>query len=253
VFWQAFGGMLRITAVLALVSGLSAHYFGRLTSELRDAKVRLKEEELQKERAEKQATAARLSSLESRVEPHFLFNTLNSLSAVIAADPVRAERMVERLARLLRGSLRRPHQSAIELSEEMALVSDYLSLEQDRLGDRLRCSCAVPPELAASLVPPFAVQSLVENSVNHAIAPREGGGTIEVVAKRDADELLVEIRDNGPGFDLAHVPAGHGIETLVSRLDNSFGSSARLEVERRQGWCVVTLHLPLTKLQGHPL
>ena len=244
-FWATYFQMARITAVLALASGFVTHFYERLTSELRDTKTQLREKELQEARATKQALEARLSSLESRVHPHFLFNTLNSLSALIPVDPARAEDMVDKLAALLRSSLNLTTQRTIALDDEMAIVRDYLSIEQQRLGPRLACTIAVPSDAVACLVPPFAVQGLVENAVKHGIAAQESGGRIEVAARRDAVTLHVEVRDSGPGFDLSQIPPGHGLDNLVARLDTTFGASAGLDVTRRDGWCVVALHVPV--------
>jgi two-component system sensor histidine kinase AlgZ len=242
-FWKTYVQMARITAALALVSGFGAFFYARLTHELRETKTRLREKELQEERAQKQAIEARLSSLESRVHPHFLFNTLNSLSALIQVDPDRAERLVERLATLLRSSLTLTGRSAIPLDQEIAIVRDYLSIEHERLGDRLEYGIDIPSDAGHWQVLPFSVQSLVENAVKHGIGSLDAGGRIEIAARCDSTGLRVEVSDNGPGFDVSDVPSGHGLENLVARLETAYGPAASLEIQRRNQRCVVTMHV----------
>jgi two-component system, LytTR family, sensor histidine kinase AlgZ len=235
--------------LLALAFGMSALFYESLSSQLRESRARLQEKELEEERARKLALQARLSSLESRIHPHFLFNTLNSICALIPVNPERAEEIVGQLAVLLRSSLDTTRQALIPLESEMQIVRDYLNIEKIRFGERLRYSFDVPEETAESLVPPLSVQSLVENAIKHGIAPDADGGEIQVVAQRDAGGLQVEVRDSGPGFDLGSVGPGHGLEILVSRLDALFGSATRLEVTRRDGKCVVRLFIPARPLE----
>ncbi len=244
-FWTNYARMARITAALALVSGFGMHFYERLTADLRDARAQLREKELAEARARSQALEAKLSSLESRLHPHVLFNTLNSLSALISSDPARAETMVGRLAALLRNSLSLGGRHVIALEEEMAIVRDYLCIERERLGERLEYRLDTPADAGACLVPPFSVQSLVETSVKHGIGSGEGVGRVDVAASRRDGMLQVEVRDSGPGFDLSGVAAEHGLDNLIARLETIFGLDAGLEVHRRGGGCVVTLRVPV--------
>src|SRR5205823_3935058 len=125
----------------------------------------------ERERALKLATEARLSSLESRIHPHFLFNTLNSISSLIQEDPVRAERLIERMAALLRFSLDSTNAGLVPLYQEMKIVRDYLEIERARFGDRLGFEVNIPAEFDRFEVPPLAIQTLVENSVKYAVSP----------------------------------------------------------------------------------
>jgi LytS/YehU family sensor histidine kinase len=208
------------------------------------AEQRLHEKEIAEERAQKLAVEARLRSLESRIQPHFLFNTLNSISSLIAVDPARAEQIVGRLAGLLRASLDTSDRTLIPLREELAMVESYLEIERVRFGDKLHESAAVPDELLDAKVPPMSVQTLVENAVKHGITPRTGGGEVRVIARADNSGLRIEVCDSGPGFDLSVVPPGHGLENLVQRLDALFGDKARLNVFRRESDSVVEMVLP---------
>jgi LytS/YehU family sensor histidine kinase len=193
-------------------------------------------------------TQARLSSLESRIHPHFLFNTLNSISALIREDPRKAERTVERLAALLRYSLDHNAGGLVPLHRELHVVEDYLEIEKTRFGDRLRFAVDVPAELADLDVPPLALQTLVENSIKHAVAPNRQGGEIAVRARLVSGSLVLEVSDDGPGFDHADIAQGHGLENLRERLAALFESEGRLEIARRNGRMVVAVAIPQKKV-----
>ena len=123
-------------------------------------------------------------------------------------------------------------------------MESYMDIERVRLGDKLRASIDVPVELRNIKVPPMSVQALAENAVKHGITPQRGGGEIMVSASADECELRIEVRDTGPGFDLMAIPAGHGLDNLVERLDALFGEKARLNVFQRDGHAIVEMILP---------
>lgn len=243
-FWREYFYTLRVAIPLAAVFGLGALVHATLRERMHAAEEKLHEKEVAEERAKKLATEARLRSLESRIHPHFLFNTLNSISALIAVNPARAEQIVGRLAALLRASLDNSNQPLIPLEQELAMVRSYIDIEKVRFGDRLRGLIDVPAELQSAKVPPMSVQVLVENAVKHGITPQSGAGEVAVTASADNGALRIEIRDTGPGFDLTVVRAGHGLDNLVERLDALFGPKARLNTVRREGYCVVEMVLP---------
>lgn len=245
-FWPEYFRTLRVAIPLAIVFGTGAMVHASLRERIERAEKKLHEKEVAEERAQKLAAEAQLRSLESRIHPHFLFNTLNSISSLIPADPPRAEQIVGRLATLLRASLDNSTQPLISLQQELAMVQSYLDIERARFGDKLRSSVKVPAELQNLKVPPMSVQSLVENAVKYGITPQSGGGEVEVAAALENGDVRIEVRDTGPGFDLASVPAGHGLDNLVSRLDALFGAKARLNVSRRDGHSVVEMVLPRT-------
>ena len=173
------------------------------------------------------AAEARLASLESRVRPHFLFNSLNSAIALIPEDPARAENVLERLSALLRFSLDANRTRLVPLAEELRIVVDYLEIERVRFGDRLRFRVDVPPDLVHHEVPAFALQTLVENSVKYAIATRSTGGEIRVTAAKRGSRIELVVEDDGPGFT-ATPPVGHGLDTLRGRLEAIYGTTATL-------------------------
>jgi LytS/YehU family sensor histidine kinase len=177
--------------------------------------------------SERVASEARLASLESRVRPHFLFNSLNSAIALIPEAPARAEQVLERLAALLRFSLDAQQVRLVPLADEIRVVVDYLEIERVRFGDRLRYRVEVASELEAHVVPAFALQTLVENSVKYAVAPRASGGEIRITARVEAGRLHLAVEDDGPGF-AGPIPSGHGLDTLRARLETLYGAGAAL-------------------------
>ena len=243
-FWPEYLNNLRVATPLALVFGLGAFAHASLQTRVAAMEETLHAQQLSDERTRKLAAEARLQSLEARVHPHFLFNTLNSISALIPVNPAQAEQLVGRLAVLLRASLDSGRQALIPLRQELNMVASYLDIEKARFGDKLQSAMDVQAEAQERLVPPMSVQSLVENAVKHGLMARGEGG-IFVKAVVDGPRLRVEVRDTGPGFDLTVVPAGRGLDNLAERLQALFGDSAGLRVFRRDEQTVVEMALPL--------
>jgi sensor histidine kinase YesM len=239
-YFRTLGGSL----LLALGVGLGAFFYGTTRDRLHDTEEKLHQQTINEERALKLAAEARLRSLESRIQPHFLFNTLNSISSLIAVDPPRAEQVVGQLASLLRSSLDNTNQPLIALREELALVEDYLAIETLRLGGKLCGTINVPVALRDFKIPPFAIQSLVENAVKHGITPQKAGGKLSVTASTENGRVCIAVSDTGPGFNSAAIAPGHGIDNLVERLHALFGSQASLNILRRDDRCVVQMVLP---------
>jgi signal transduction histidine kinase len=242
--WSNFWGIVRFCIVISLLVGLGVYFFESMRYRLAEASLELRTRQLDQERAQKLATEARLSSLESRIHPHFLFNTLNSISALIHDEPQRAEAIVGRLAALLRFSLDANQCSLVPLEQEFKIVRDYLEIEEARFGDRLRYSIDVDPEVRQCSLPPLAVESLVENSVKHAIAPRREGGDVRVSARAVDGGIEIEVADSGPGFSLEAIPRGHGIDNLLARLEVLYNGQAKLDVGTENGRASVRLVLP---------
>jgi len=243
-FWPVYAFTVRTAAILGMLISAVDYFFELLAAQLQETLLRLQERELEQERERKLALEARLASLESRIHPHFLFNTLNSISALIHDEPQRAEEIVGRLAALLRFSLDTNQCSLIPLEQEFKIVRDYLEIEKARFGERLRYSIDVAPEVQHASLPPLAVESLVENSVKHAIAPRREGGEVRVSARGVDGSVEIEVADSGPGFSLEAIPRGHGIDNLLARLEVLYNGQARLDVGAADGRSSVRLVLP---------
>ena len=183
---------------------------------------------------------SRLAALEARIHPHFLFNTLNTVSSLIPTAPARAERLVEQISALLRFALEAPQKGLVPLHQEMKIVTDYLAIEQARFGQRLRFSLDVDDRLRETRVSPLSVQTLVENCVNYAVDASRKGAEIQIRVVSDGDRARIEVADTGQGFSFADLPAGHGLDDLRGRLMVLFGDPDALRVSHRDGWTTVT-------------
>jgi LytS/YehU family sensor histidine kinase len=155
--------------------------------------------------------------------------------------------MVERLAALLRFSLDAHQHPTIPLRDELKLVSDYLQIEKARFGKRLSYELAVPEELNAAAVPPFTLQTLVENSIKHAVATHRKGGALAVKAFAASDTLHLTVSDDGPGFVGEAILAGHGLDNLQGRLTALYGAQGTLAIESNQQQTTVQVSLPLAQ------
>jgi len=225
--WDWFVGSLRSTVIMTLLFGLAISALETMRARLAQA-----------------SAEAQLASLESRVQPHFLFNTLNSIAALVHDDPARAEKMTTDLAALLRSSLDQQSTPLVPLAEELRIVRTYLEIERVRFGDRLRYRIDVDASAGDARVPRLAVQTLVENSVKYAVSPRREGASIAVRADGDNGRVRVSVQDDGPGFDATSLPDGHGLTLLRSRLSMLFADRATMRVDSRPGETRVTVDIP---------
>jgi LytS/YehU family sensor histidine kinase len=194
------------------------------------------------------AQGAELRYLKAQINPHFLFNCLNSLRALISEDPTRAQAMVSRLASLLRYALGTAHDQLVTLDRELGVVQDYLALEGARFEHRLRSRCEATPESRGVLVPPMLVQMLVENGIKHGIAHLVEGGEVVVSAQVAAGELEVVVTNSAGG--VASPPAegeGIGLANARDRLQLLYGERAALSLDRSApGHTTATVRLPVT-------
>ena len=245
--WACVTESLSLNALLTATIGIGMLLYEGQRDRLDALTLALRTRELEHERASKMAVEARLSALEARLHPHFLFNTLNAISALVREDPDRAERTVERLAALLRFSLDASQRGLVPLADELKIVTDYLEIERTRLGARLSYALKTAPAVAGWAIPPLAVQTLVENSVKHAIAPRPAGGHVRVEVSADGERLLVGVWDDGPGVSADAILPGHGLDNLKGRLAARFGAAAALTIARHDGGTLVTVALPRTR------
>ncbi|MBL9137310.1 MAG: histidine kinase [Verrucomicrobiales bacterium] len=192
---------------------------------------------------------AKLQALRVQINPHFLFNTLNSIAALVYVNPRAADEMLGDLSALLRRSLDSMEDQEVTLAQELDFVGVYLAIEQKRFGGRLQLEQIVPDDLRKALVPALLLQPLVENAVRHGIEPQRGPGLISIEAKREDHHLHLVVRDNGRGLKVADVNgsvrAGIGLANTQARLQGLYGPSQRFSFGKAepQGWRV-DIHLP---------
>jgi two-component system, LytTR family, sensor kinase len=182
-------------------------------------------------RAEANAAKSQLAALRSQLNPHFLFNALHAVVQLIPREPKRAAQAAEQLAGLLRGTIEEDR-DLVPMAHEWAFVEKYLELERLRFGDRLRVSVEMTDDARSTLVPLFAVQTLVENAVRHGAAPRVEATELVIRARTGNGTLTVTVRDSGDGSTVAQMEgtSGTGLKRLRERLAVLYGSDARLDV-----------------------
>ena len=191
---------------------------------------RLHERELREAQLETELLSAHLNVLKMQLQPHFLFNTLNSISSLMYADVGAADRMVARLADFLRQTLRTIDTQEVTLQEEMNFLTLYLDIERTRLRDRLEVCLDVDEGARVALVPHLILQPLVENAIRHAIAPRVEGGSVTIRAKRHGDRLRLVVEDDGPGLRSDPNGTGLGLRNTRQRLHHLYPGTHRLSI-----------------------
>lgn len=189
---------------------------------------------------------SRLRLLQAQLQPHFLFNALNTIAETVHEDPNKADEMVSHLCDLLRASLEDSGPST-SLQQELSLAEHYVAIQRARFGPRLVTSVDVPAALLSQAVPRLLLQPLLENAVQHGISPRRHGGRIWIAARRDGDSIHLEIGDDGAGCGDAGPPTeGIGLGNVRSRLQALYGTRARLDVHSpSRGGTIVTVVMPL--------
>jgi signal transduction histidine kinase len=199
------------------------------------------------------ASRSELKALRAQINPHFLFNALNSIAGLIHRDPAVADRTIEQLADVFRYALRGAESEWAVLDDEMDFVRAYLEVERARFGDRLQTEVRIEDPVRGVRIPTMIVQTLVENAVKHGAASVRGSATVVVHARVDDGKVVVSVSDNGPGFTDPERPAaprargGYGLVNVRQRLEGYFGSAAALSVSRDAGRTVVSVSLPFLR------
>jgi signal transduction histidine kinase len=197
-----------------------------------------RDRELRASQLETRLAQTQLQVLKMQLHPHFLFNTLHAISALIHKDVELADRMIARLGELLRSTLENVNKQEISLQEELNFIQPYLEIEQARLGPRLTVTVDVDPETRDAAVPNLLLQPLVENAIRHGIAPRAEPGRIEIRAHREQDLLTLQVRDDGPGLangSAARCKEGIGLANTRARLQQLYGPAHRFELRNGSG------------------
>jgi sensor histidine kinase YesM len=203
-----------------------------------DAMTRLRAEEARVAQLESLRTRAELETLRAQLNPHFLFNTLHSLMALIRHDAKAAEDALEKLAVLLRHTLMTSSQTEdVALRDELDFVRNYLSLERLRLGDRLQVQESADEEALNCVLPPLTLQPLVENSIKHAIGSQPQGGILKIKAERYGGVLRLEVLDNGPGANINDLAqsGGLGLGIVKQRLSARYNGQAKVQIDTQPG------------------
>ncbi len=185
---------------------------------------------------------ARLDALQRQINPHFLFNTLNSIGSLVRSKPELAREMIVKLASILR-TLLKHREAFVPFSEELAFTDDYLAIEVVRFGEKLRVVKEIAPESLDVIVPSMLLQPLIENSIKHGLEPRISGGTITLRSRLDGEMLVIEVEDDGvgiverkPGSGISRRGTGIGMRNVRERVEMLYGAgSARVEVNSRPG------------------
>jgi two-component system, LytTR family, sensor kinase len=190
---------------------------------------------------------AQLQNLQLQLQPHFLFNALNTISSVMYDDVRRADTMLAQLSDLLRRTLETGHSQEIPLEEELALVKSYIAIMEERFGDDLQVEFVVDPHVARALVPQLILQPLVENSMRHARNPQTPTLVLCIAATQENSELLLRVQDNGPGMAVdssRQMVKGIGLSNTEQRLRSLYGTRQQMLLENANG-LQVTIRLPL--------
>ena len=211
--------------------------------------------EVQLARVSEQLAGTRLAALQAQLNPHFLFNSLNTIAVLVRdSETAKATRVIEQLSDVLRSTLGRTQANEVTLDDELTLVRQYLAVEEARFSDRLRPVLEIEPGTLAAAVPRFALQHLVENALRHGIAKRTGAGRVVVTARRDGGMLELSVEDDGPGAAPQAVDvAGHGLENTRERLRTLYGGRASLVVTAASPRGVIArLRIPYRELVLEP-
>lgn len=209
------------------------------------------EREVQVARLSEQLTGARLSALRAQLNPHFLFNSLNTVTVLVrGGDNAAATRVIEQLSDVLRRTLGRGPANEVALDEELELARQYLAVEQARFSDRLRPEFHIDPSTLSAAVPSFALQHLAENAVRHGIARRTDSGRVSIAARRDGATLEISVTDDGAGIgEATDWPEGRGLANTRERLRTLYGSEASLQLSPVEPHgAVATLRFPFREL-----
>jgi LytS/YehU family sensor histidine kinase len=206
-----------------------------------------RDRELRASQLETRLVEAQLKTLQQQLHPHFLFNTLNAISALMHRDVAAADRTLVRLSDLLRLTLERLGEQEVTLDEELDFLRKYLDIERTRFADRLIVRFDIDPATLQAFVPTLLLQPLVENAIKHGVARKAGAGHIDVKARREHDKLWMEIRDDGVGLSedaLTALHKGIGVSTTRARLQHQFGADFRFEFHRLPQGVAVIVAVP---------
>lgn len=197
-----------------------------------------------------QLADARLDALRMQLNPHFLFNTLNAISALVERDPAGVRRMIARLSELLRLTMDTEAEHEVTLAEELDFLRRYVDIMEVRFQGRLRIAIDAAPETQQAFVPRLILQPIVENALEHGAARAAGEGVVGIVARRDGNDLVIRVSDNGPGVD-EKAATGVGVANTRARLAELYGDAASFALtSRTEGGALAEMVLPFRRTRG---
>jgi two-component system LytT family sensor kinase len=202
---------------------------------------KLNKKEIERQRLARLKTQAELHALQSRINPHFLFNSFNSIASLISIDPDKAEKMMVDLSELFRYSLNSEESNYVKVEEELKIVNKYLSIEKIRFGENLDYQINVSPEIHARLIPRFLIQPLVENAIKHAMAKIKKG-QIRLLMEEKQDHLEIVLFDNGPAFP-EKIVRGYGIQSTYDKLELLYPNTHEIRFANHPEKCI-SLQIP---------
>lgn len=242
--WQDFGGWY-FTALLIFGLWAALYYVMQAYSAVAIERAHVESERLRRIEAESLSREAQMKMLRYQLNPHFLFNTLNSVSALVRTNRTREARdMIGQLSNFLRFTLEAPPETLTTLQREFELLEVYLEIESVRYGDRLKVERDIHPETLNHMVPGLILQPLVENALRYAVAGQSAGGAIKLSANYENDRLVLGVGDSGPGFSTKS-REGIGLSNIRQRLNTQYDNAAQMELETSElGGAQINIYLP---------
>jgi len=226
----SFGDFVHMEFAYKLQQGLVTYWVILAVLRGMESRRHLHDERLRRMQLETQLVQSQLQALRMQLQPHFLFNTLNAISALALADPLQARLMIARLSDFLRLTLEERHAPQVPLSRELEFLTCYLDIQQVRFQDRLSTQLDVADDTLGAAVPNLILQPLVENALRHGLQDKVGAGILRISTRRDGEQLQLRVDDDGLGLPPQGSPEGIGLGNTRSRLHMLFGDSARFEL-----------------------
>lgn len=243
--------IVAINGILAVIVGSVVATYEAMRLRLQESLREVEQVRLVEARLREEAARAELAALQARINPHFFFNTLNTITSLLADDPERAEEVVQTLADLFRYTFKVAGAGPVPLDEELEFTRNYLTVEQARFEERLAVVWEIDPEVRMFRVPGLILQPLVENAVGHGVAARADGGTVRIAARLADGGLQLDVADDGVGLPSAGdvIRDGHGLGNVQRRLETFYHGRASLSVTANPAGCgtLARLLLPRTK------
>ncbi|HYX26975.1 MAG TPA: histidine kinase, partial [Pyrinomonadaceae bacterium] len=223
--------------------------FARLHSEVRTNERLLYESKLHEKMLAERTANAQLRALQSQINPHFFFNTLNTIAALANRNSADAKQLILNLAAMYRHTLRCTHTTLITLEDDLEFVRSYLTIERARFGDRLNFSLEVPNSVDGLMLPGLVLQPIVENAIKHGIGRNVGGGDISIEVKREEQEFSITVcnkTETRPDLRAEKVfVEGHALKNVRDRLEGIYGSAHKFSIEYKEDHVCVSVSQPI--------